>query len=436
MTRRLLLAASLAAAPLPALAQASSGIPAVDSAAVARTMWREAGRALRAGDTTAAAGAIARAAAAWPVQPAYLVAHAQFSAVRGDDAALVAALNALTQLESGAGAVDDSAVARRAALNPAVAAARTALERALAPRARSTTLHTITDSLVYAEGVDADPRGGRLYVASIRRRTVLEVDRNGAVRDLGLRRHALVGAIMGVRFDPRERVLWVTTVGIPQMEGFAPADSTIAALLRVRIADGTIERRWDLPAEAQGHVPGDLAIGPRGDIFVTDSRAPVVYHLRPGAATFERITHPLFRSLQGAAATPDGAALYVADYSHGLMRVALDGHAVLRLADPAGATTLGLDGIVLHRGAIVGVQNGIAPPRIVRFTLNADGRGITRAEVLDRNVPLADEPTIGTVLDDAFIYVANSQWEKYDDGGRRRPGTVLAPTVLLRLPLR
>ncbi len=50
--------------------------------------------------------------------------------------------------------------------------------------------------------------------------------------------------------------------------------------------------------------------------------------------------------------------------------------------------------------------------------------------------PLADEPTIATVVGHDLIYVANSQWEKYDDQGRRKPGTTLAPTVLLALKIR
>jgi len=426
----------LSAAPAARTQQPNwSGIPAVDSASAARSAWRDAGRALRAGDTVAAGQAVSRAASAWPTQPGYLMGRAQLSALLGDDAALADALRRLARLEAGAALLSDSAVASRAAMSPAVRAAREDLERRTAPRAGSTPFATIPDTTVWAEGVDADPRTGRLYVGSIRHRTVLELGTGGRVRDLGLGRDSRVGSVMGVRVDPRGGVVWVTTVGLPQMEGFAPADTTIAALLRVRIADGVIERRWDLPAEAAGHVPGDLAIGPRGDVFVTDSRAPVVYRLRLGADTLERLTHPLFHSLQGVAVTPDGAALYVADYSHGLLRVDLATGTAQRLEDAPGTTSLGLDGIVFYRGAIVGVQNGVSPPRIARFTLSADGRRIVRAEVLDRNLPLADEPTIGTLLGDAFVYVANSQWEKYDDDGRRRPGTALAPTVLLSLRL-
>jgi hypothetical protein len=219
------------------------------------------------------------------------------------------------------------------------------------------------------------------------------------------------------------------------MQGFTRADSTIAALVRVRIADGTIERRWDLPPAPLGHILGDLAIGPFGDVFMTDSNDPVLYRLRPGADTLEKITSPLFRSLQGMAPVPNGNLIYVADYSHGLLRVDLQTKEVSRLADAPGSTSIGCDGIALDGAAIVAVQNGVSPARVMRFVIDDAGRRIVRAEVLDRNLAIADEPTIGAIVGREFVYVANSQWEKYTDEGARRPERALARPVLLAVPL-
>jgi streptogramin lyase len=418
-----MLAALLAAAQL-------SGNAIVDSATVARTSWREAGRAE---DLATAYRAVSRAAAAWPTQPAYAIGRARLAARLDDDHALLAALRKLAGFEAGGSIVTDTAVRRRAATNAAVAIALGLLERRTAPLALSTTYRTLPDSTVFAEGIDADG-GRRLFVASVRHRTIYEVSANGAVRDLQLARQPGVGAILGVRYDAARKVLWATTAALPQMEGFTLADSVIAALLRVRIADGAIERRWDLPPEAAGHTAGDLAVAASGDVWVTDSRAPVLYRLRRGADTLERLTSPLFRSLQGVAPVSD-SVLYVADYSHGLLRVNPLTGAVLRLGDATETTSLGVDGIVWYRGSIIGVQNGLAPPRVVRFRLDAAGRNVVTATVIDRALPLADEPTIGTLVGNDFVYVANSQWEKYDDAGTRVPGTRLAPTVVLRLPL-
>ena len=219
------------------------------------------------------------------------------------------------------------------------------------------------------------------------------------------------------------------------MEGYAAADSGIAALLRIDARTGRVERRWDLPVIPGGHVLGDVALGPRGEVYVTDSNEPVLYRLRPGVDTLERFRHPLFRSLQGMAPTPDGQFVYVADYSMGLLRVRMRDGAVIRLPDAPGSTSLGCDGIVLHRGAIVAVQNNVAPARIVHFALSAAGDSIVSARVLDQQPALAPEPTIGTMVRDRFVYVANAQWESHDAQGRRVPGAAHAGARLIAVPV-
>ena len=301
--------------------------------------------------------------------------------------------------------------------------------------ARGILLRELADSTLWPEGVDRDPRTGDFYVASVRHRTIIRLMANGAEHELWPRDDPRLGAMLGVRVDPRQRVVWATTSGMPQMEGWTPADSAIAALLRIDARTGRIVRRWDLPLAPRGHVLGDLALGPRGDVYMTDSYEPVLYRLRPGADTLERITHPLFRSLQGMAATDDDRFVYVADYSRGLLRVRLADGDVRRLGVASGTDTRGCDGIVLHRGALVAVQNGASPARIVRFVLNAAGDSIVATQLLDRNAALAPEPTIGTMMGERFVYVANSQWEEFDDAGRLKAGARLTRPRLVAVPV-
>lgn len=304
-----------------------------------------------------------------------------------------------------------------------------------AARARSLVVATLPDSTFWPEGVDYDPRSGRYYVASVRHRTIAEVTPGGDARELIERGRPELGAIMGVRVDTTRGVLWATTSGLPVTDGYEPGDSAIAALLRIRIADGAIERRWEIPPTGRARALGDLAVGPAGDVFVSDSREPVVFRLRAGSDSLERIADPIFRSLQGLAPSADGRTLYLADYSRGLLRVDLATGRVTRL-DPEGAVSRGCDGIVLTAaGEIVAVQNGGSPARIVRFTLDAAGMAIVRTETIDQNPAVADEPTIGTLAGGDFVYVANSQWEKHDAAGRRLPERPLTAPVLLAVPL-
>lgn len=415
-------------------AQAYTGIAAVDSAAVARAAWARATRAFGARDTVTARREIERAASAWPTQPAYLWARAVTAQLASDGNEVLAALTALCDLGMG---VDLRADARFAdyVKTPRFSSIVARLDSNRAPRVRSRVVATLRDSTFWPEGMDYDPRRDAYYVASVRHGTIAEITHRVVSRELWPRDRPGYGSALGVRVDTVRNVLWATLAGISQRPGFTAKDTSIAALVRVRIADGAIERRWDLPPARLGHVLGDLAIGPQGDVFVTDSNDPVLYRLRPGADTLERITSPLFRSLQGVAPLPNGQQLYVADYAHGLLRVDLDGGVIERLGDAPRSTSLGCDGLAWDGRGIICVQNGVSPARIMRFVVDASGRRIERAELLDRNLPIADEPTIGAVVGGEFVYVANSQWEKYTSDGTRRPDRPLTAPILLGVPL-
>ena len=412
--------------------QARTGIAAVDSARTARAAWAQANKRLNDRDLASARREVDHAAKAWPIQPAYLWASAVLASRARDTASALAALAAYADRGLGRDVRADSLLASYARL-PRFAPVVARHDANRAPLERSRVVARFADSTLWPEGMDFDPRTRRYYVASVRNRTIVEVTATGSTREILPRGAKGVAAILGVRVDTARGVLWATTSSV---RASGDDGAPVAALLRVRIADGAIERRWDLAPTTDGaaHTLGDLAVGPRGDVYVTDSTDPVLYRLRSGADTLERITSPLFYSLQGVAPSADGRALYLADYSHGLLRVDLTTGRVARVADAPHTTTVGCDGIALDRGAIVAVQNGVAPPRIVRFELDSAGTRVTRADVLDR-ATLADEPTIGAVVGREFVYVANSQWDKHGDDGTLRAGAKLTAPLLLAVPL-
>ena len=416
-------------------APAMTGNATVDSAAVARHSYARASAALRRNDLRAARFEAGRAATAWPAQPAYQWARVTIGLRMADTARILDALTRYADLGLGRDLNADTALARYAAL-PAFQAVAARHAAQAAPLIRGRAVAVLPDSTFFPEGVDVDPRTGFMYVASIRHRTIAELTPRGDyVRELLPRGGVGLGAMLAVRVDPQRGVLWATMSGIPQAAGYQPSDSTLHSLLRIRLPEGEIDGRWDLPVAAGGHTLGDVAIGPLGDVFVSDSRDPVLYRLPADGGELQPFRHPLFRSLQGVAA-PSARSVFVADYSHGLLKVDVITGDVIRLGDVPGSTSLGCDGIAWHDGAIIAVQNGVSPPRIMRFELDRAWTRIVRADVLDRNVPVADEPTIGTVVGDDFIYVANSQWEKYDAAGVLRPGSVLRRPVVLAVRVR
>ena len=428
----LLIPASLAQGPSVTL----TGNATVDSATVARAAIARANAAMRAGDLPTAKAEVARATAAWPTQPSFVWARVVVGMRMRDTAAVLDGLTRYADLGLGRNLMADTALAKLVAL-PAFRSVAARHAANLAPLVRGRPVAVLPDSTFYPEGMDVDPRTGFMYVASVRHRTIAELTHRGDyIRELLPRGGVGLGALLAVRVDPQRGVLWATTSGIPQTAGFQPADSGVNRLLRIHLPDGEIDGRWDIPAAALGHTLGDVAVGPLGDVFMSDSQDPVLYRLPADGGGLQPYRHPLFRSLQGIIAAPGARVAFVADYSHGLLKVDLMTGDVIRLGDAPGSTSLGCDGISWHDGAIIAVQNGVAPPRIMRFELDSAWTRIVRADVLDRNLPMADEPTIGTVVGDEFVYVANSQWEKYNDNGALLPGASLRKPVLISVPVK
>lgn len=196
--------------------------------------------------------------------------------------------------------------------------------------------------------------------------------------------------------------------------------------------------RATVPGDSASHWLGDLVVDATGVAYLSDSESPVVYRATYAAGKIgleEFVRHRFFRSLQGLAIDPIRHRLYLADFSHGLLSVDLTDRTVRYLPAPAGTTTLGIDGLAWHQGDLIGVQNGVAPARVIRIGLAPNGDAISHVTTLDRRPRLADEPTIGTIAGGRFVYVANSQWEKYDDHGKLRDGAVLVPPILLSVPI-
>jgi hypothetical protein len=60
---------------------------------------------------------------------------------------------------------------------------------------------------------------------------------------------------------------------------------------------------------------------------------------------------------------------------------------------------------------------------------------VTDITVLDRHLPLAEEPSGGVLVAGALLYVANAPWGHYRGDGSPDPAKPFPKPVLLRLPL-
>lgn len=292
---------------------------------------------------------------------------------------------------------------------------------------------TITEAMAI-ESVVRDKTRGRMLVSAIAGRTILQIGADG-VASPWLHADAPVAGVLGLVVDEGRGVLWAASSG---MAAAVQADDPLrdkAELLKIDLASGRILARYRAP-DAPSRNFGDVALGPDGTVYVSDSTAGDVWRLAPGAEELEPLVAAgVFGSPQGMAVSADGKALILADYGSGLHRIDLADGAVTPMPAPETASLIGVDTLLRRGDALIVVQNGTAPMRVLRLTLSPDQTRIVAAQTLAANLETMTDPAGGSLDGDALVFVAVSQLGSYGDDGALRNGAAPPPAIIARLPL-
>ena len=312
--------------------------------------------------------------------------------------------------------------------------------RAQAPKThRSTVAFTLETRDLVPGDLAWDAAGKVFYVASLRKRKIVRVTPGAAgapasTSDFAGSSDGDLDAVLGVKIDAARRRLWAVTAVDPAMEGFRPEDFGRSQLVAFDLATGTLVGRWS-PMTRPPHQFGGLAVDAAGNVWVTDTASGEIHVLRPGAEELAVV------AAAGALVAPkaivvssDGARIWVADLARGIYRLDPATGATTLLDQPPGPWPAGLDGLVLHRNALVGVAATVSVGRVGRWTLEPDGDSFSGMEILDCAHPSYRVPVGGTMVGDDYVYVANSQIDAFGAAGVP-PAEKLEDLVFLRLPL-
>lgn len=239
------------------------------------------------------------------------------------------------------------------------------------------------------------------------------------------------GSLLGMAFDRDRGWLWAAASVLDQTPD---PETAISALIGIGPGQNEILR---LPVE--GGQPGDVALGPDGSVYVSDSATGAIYVRRIGSVELERLLEPgRLRSPQGMAVSPDGSALIIADYHYGLARLDFASGS-LDAVDYSGTEMLdGIDGLLRHGDALIAIRNGSRPSAILQISIDPAGATVRSVDILERAQADRGEPTLGTIDGDMLYYIADARWPDFGEGGGLNADAAARPTTIrtLHLPSR
>lgn len=270
------------------------------------------------------------------------------------------------------------------------------------------------------EGIAYDPVDDVFYVSGIHRRKVIRVDRSGRATDFVKEEQDGMLGGLGMKIDHHKRHLWVISSTTNEMRGYVKGQES-SMLTAYDLRDGKLLRKID-PAPARLN---DLTILEDGTIFATDMGGHTVVRLAPGADTLETYSDGF---LFPNGITSDGTHLYVGDF-RGLHRFTLADKSRTKI-EVSNTLLGGIDGLDFHRGTLIGIQNSLGNPRVIRLHLDT-----SRVEILESKNRLFELPTTGAIAGGEYFFIANPGLRSFDDSGRIWPASKLANPVMLKIAL-
>lgn len=287
------------------------------------------------------------------------------------------------------------------------------------------------------ESLAYDPKRKQLLAGSVREGKVYRVGKNGALEDFiapgpdnGL------WSVYSMAVDADADALYVASTASVYFKGFKQEDFGKAGVFKFKLSTGKLLNKYLLAPDNQPRTLSTIAIGKGGQVFAADGLRNTIYRLDGGALKV-MVENPKLTSIRGLAVSGDGKRLYFADYALGVFGVDLAAGKGFDLGYAPDRLVLGgIDGMYWYDNALVLVENGMSPKRVMRLHLDKDGRSVDRAMPLDAANPAFELPTYGTIDGDSLYFIANSQKHAYDAYGVLKDASKLEDVKVFKSDLR
>lgn len=305
-----------------------------------------------------------------------------------------------------------------------------------APYGSGTLAYTLPREDLLLESLAFDPSRKKLLVGSAREGKVYVVGDDGKIAPLASADEKNgMWAVFDLAVDAQRGFLWVASTAVPHFKDYdAEKHLGRAGIFKFDLKNGKFIKHF-LSPPAQGGQPfflSSIALGKDGEVYAADGVNRAIYQVRDDQ--FRRILHlPMLTSISAIAVSGDGKHLYMADPQLGIIGLELSTLKPFDVLVPQKLSLEGISALNWHDGALVAVQAGMNPKRVMRFEMSPEGNTIVKVLPLEASHP--EFGTIGSATMDgaALFLIANEQKANYDRFGLLRNKDKLEGTKILRI---
>jgi sugar lactone lactonase YvrE len=304
-------------------------------------------------------------------------------------------------------------------------------------RGQSEVAFRVPGKSLIPEGIAYDSVTKKFYIGSTYLRKIVVTDGSGKAEDFAHEKQDGLWGVLGLEVDAKRRYLWANCVNAADTIMKEPESATQGktAIFKYDLRTGKLIKKYETGSKENPRLLNDLAISPNGDVYISESLSDEVYRIDASRDVLELFVEGASMSYpNGIAISDDGKFLYIA-HLEGITVIDLSSRKRELLTGPPDAQLGGEDGFVYYRKSLLGIQTltgGIE--RVARFHLD-NPKHVKSVEVLQVNHPLFQQPTTGDIAGNDFFYIANSQFNSFDETGKILPDDKLKATVILKVVL-
>lgn len=288
--------------------------------------------------------------------------------------------------------------------------------QAFAQAEKSRIAFTISDSTLIPEGIAYYGRTKTFYVGSTYLRKIISIDEKGEAKNFTDEAQDGLRGVLGIRVDQKRGVLWAISsdAGLAMPLKGNPRDCIgCSEVFKYDLQSGRLLKKYTLKNAPDKHFLNDLVINSNGDVYITDTVSSQVY-LIPSAggemtefARIEKNTYP-----NGVDLSADEKYLFVG-LEGKIAAIDVRSRKVVYLTAIPDVKIGGIDGLYFYRNSLIAIQPFENGKMLVRYHLSKNFDAIVKAEIIEANHKLLNQPTTGVIVGKDFYYFANSQLQTF-----------------------